>query len=67
MEIKRLYNLSGYHSQSNAGSAQAIFAFSAPPHLRDKRAVNAQHILWALVTEGNEREILQHSLHHQHS
>lgn len=67
VEINRLYNLSRYHSQSNAWSAQAIFAFSAAPHLRDKQAVNAQHILWALVTEGNEQEILKQSLHHQHS
>jgi len=69
VEIKSLYNLSMYHSQSNAGLAQAIIsfisAFSAP---LAKRAVNAQLILqapWALVTEGNEREILQQSLDHQ--
>jgi hypothetical protein len=41
---------------STAKAKSFIFAFSAP---LAKRAVNAQHILWtlwALVTEGSERE-----------
>ena len=39
-----------------------LCASSEAPHLRDKRAVNAKHILrtlWALATEGSEREVLQ--------